>query len=169
MSHGVVCKYHYRGKLSLWLTSVTVWLILREGVAKSPCRCGSIAEIYKIQIFQPHQVALVFDPVEDGFEICNARKNRGDKADRANARIIDLLHGIQTPPDADGVVHISFEILVQCVDGPGNRDLSHYPPLVSAYLMEYVKVWSASKACLCAQSLDIRPRGRVKNFSHFGL
>ena len=47
MSHGVVCKYHYRGKLSLWLTSVTVWLILREGVAKSPCRCGSIAEIYK--------------------------------------------------------------------------------------------------------------------------
>src|SRR5699024_1880252 len=46
MSHGVVCKYHYRGKLSLWLTSVTVWLILREGVAKSPCRCGSIAEIY---------------------------------------------------------------------------------------------------------------------------
>ena len=46
MSHGVVCKYHYRGKLSLWLTSMTVWLILREGVAKSPCRCGSIAEIY---------------------------------------------------------------------------------------------------------------------------
>ena len=25
---------------------MTVWLILREGVAKSPCRCGSIAEIY---------------------------------------------------------------------------------------------------------------------------
>ena len=51
MSHGVVCKYHYRGKLSLWLTSVTVWLILREGVAKSPCRCGSIAEIYTFYAF----------------------------------------------------------------------------------------------------------------------
>ena len=51
MSHGVVCKYHYRGKLSLWLTSVTVWLILREGVAKSPCRCGSIAEIYMRKIW----------------------------------------------------------------------------------------------------------------------
>ena len=46
MSHGVVCNYHYRGKLSLWLTSVTVWLFCRDGVAESPCRCGSVSEIY---------------------------------------------------------------------------------------------------------------------------
>ena len=30
----------------MWLTSVTVWLFCREGVAKSPCRCGSVSEIY---------------------------------------------------------------------------------------------------------------------------
>ena len=30
----------------MWLTSVTVWLFCREGVAKSPCRCGSVFEIY---------------------------------------------------------------------------------------------------------------------------
>ena len=34
----------------MWLTSVTVWLFCREGVAKSPCRCGSVFEIYTFQI-----------------------------------------------------------------------------------------------------------------------
>ena len=46
MSHSVVCRYHYRGKFRPWLYSVTVWLFSREGVAKSPCKCGSGAEIY---------------------------------------------------------------------------------------------------------------------------
>ena len=32
--------------VTVWLTSVTVWLFCREGVAKSPCRCGSVSEIY---------------------------------------------------------------------------------------------------------------------------
>ena len=40
-------NYHYKGELEAWLTSVTVWLLLREGVAKSPCRCGSVSGIYK--------------------------------------------------------------------------------------------------------------------------
>ena len=30
----------------MWLTAVTVWLFSREGVAKSPCRCGSDSGIY---------------------------------------------------------------------------------------------------------------------------
>ena len=47
MSHGVVCKYHYRENFRVWLTSVTVWLFFREGVAKCPCKCGSVSEIYK--------------------------------------------------------------------------------------------------------------------------
>ena len=33
--------------VTVWLTSVTVWLFCREGVAKSPCRCGSVSEIYR--------------------------------------------------------------------------------------------------------------------------
>ena len=49
MSHGVVCKYHYRENFRVWLTSVTVWLFFREGVAKCPCKCGSVSEIYKIK------------------------------------------------------------------------------------------------------------------------
>ena len=31
----------------MWLCSVTVWLFPREGVAKSPCKCGSGGGIYK--------------------------------------------------------------------------------------------------------------------------
>ena len=50
MSHGVVCKYHYRENFRVWLTSVTVWLFFREGVAKCPCKCGSVSEIYSIRI-----------------------------------------------------------------------------------------------------------------------
>ena len=49
MSHGVVCKYHYRENFRVWLTSVTVWLFFREGVAKCPCKCGSVSEIYTYQ------------------------------------------------------------------------------------------------------------------------
>ena len=30
----------------MWLTTVTVWLFSREGVAKSPCKCGSEGGIY---------------------------------------------------------------------------------------------------------------------------
>ena len=48
MSHSVVCRYHYRGKFRLWLYSVTVWLFSRDGVAKTPCKCGSGAEIYTV-------------------------------------------------------------------------------------------------------------------------
>ena len=32
----------------MWLCSVTLWLFPREGVAKSPCRCGSGSGIYKL-------------------------------------------------------------------------------------------------------------------------
>ena len=50
MSHGVVCKYHYRENFRVWLTSVTVWLFFREGVAKCPCKCGSVSEIYNTML-----------------------------------------------------------------------------------------------------------------------
>ena len=33
---------------------VTVWLLSREGVAKSPCKCGSLPGIYKgVTLTQP--------------------------------------------------------------------------------------------------------------------
>lgn len=79
----------------------------------------------QIQIFQPHQVALVFHPVEDGLEIRDTGKNRSDKAHGADACIIDLLHGVQPPLDADGIVHVIFETLIQRVNRPGNSDFSH--------------------------------------------
>lgn len=47
MSHDAVRRYHYRGIIGVWLTTVTVWLFSREGVAKSPCRCGSGGGIYR--------------------------------------------------------------------------------------------------------------------------
>ncbi len=46
MSHDAVRRYHYRGIFGVWLTTVTVWLFSREGVAKSPCKCGSGGGIY---------------------------------------------------------------------------------------------------------------------------
>ena len=42
----------------MWLTSVTVWLFCREGVAKSPCRCGSVSEIYNQSLECPKFVYL---------------------------------------------------------------------------------------------------------------
>ena len=44
--------------------------------------------------------------------IRDTRKDRGNKADGANARIIDLLHGLQPSLDADGIVHIIFKAFV---------------------------------------------------------
>ena len=32
----------------LWLCTVTVWLIARNTVAKSPCKCGCVGGIYII-------------------------------------------------------------------------------------------------------------------------
>ena len=46
MSHDAVCRYHYRGISKAWLTTVTVWLFFREGMAKNPCKCGSWDGIY---------------------------------------------------------------------------------------------------------------------------
>lgn len=50
MSHDAVRRYHYRGIFGVWLTTVTVWLFSREGVAKSPCKCGSWDGIYNITV-----------------------------------------------------------------------------------------------------------------------
>ena len=36
--------------------SATVWLFFREGVAKSPCRCGSASEIYT-SIYHAERIA----------------------------------------------------------------------------------------------------------------
>ena len=44
--------------------------------------------------------------MEDSLKIRDTRKDRCNKADGANARIIDLLHGLQPSLDADGIVHI---------------------------------------------------------------
>ena len=63
--------------------------------------------------------------MEDSLKIRDTGKNRSDKAHGANTCVINLLHGIQPPLDADGIVHIVFEILVQRIDRPGNSDLSH--------------------------------------------
>ena len=64
--------------------------------------------------------------MEDSLKIRDTGKNRSDKAYGADTCVINLLHGIQPPLDADGIVHIVFEILVQRIDRPGNRDLSQF-------------------------------------------
>ena len=69
---------------------------------------------------------MISDLMEDSLKIRDTRKDRGNKADGANARIIDLLHGIQPSLDADGIVHIIFKAFVQCIDRPRDRDLSQF-------------------------------------------
>ena len=64
--------------------------------------------------------------MEDSLKICDTRKDRGNKADSANARIIDPLHSIQSSLNADSIVHVIFKAFVQCIDRPGNRDLSQF-------------------------------------------
>lgn len=65
MSHGVVCKYHYRENFRVWLTSVTVWLFFREGVAKCPCKCGSVSEIYKGLYWNLLQLGKAFEAYQN--------------------------------------------------------------------------------------------------------
>lgn len=65
MSHGVVCKYHYRENFRVWLTSVTVWLFFREGVAKCPCKCGSVSEIYTYTPTQKSKIERWFRTLRD--------------------------------------------------------------------------------------------------------
>ena len=43
----------------LWLCAVTVWLIARNTVAKSPCKCGSVSEIYT-STPKPDNIVLKF-------------------------------------------------------------------------------------------------------------
>ena len=71
MSHGVVCKYHYRENFRVWLTSVTVWLFFREGVAKCPCKCGSVSEIYKFQREHPRLSRKFTDTIERTYSACS--------------------------------------------------------------------------------------------------
>lgn len=39
---------------------VTVWLLSRESVAKSPCKCGSLPGIYTLYYAQPRYWAVGF-------------------------------------------------------------------------------------------------------------
>ena len=72
----------------------------------------------QIEIFQPDQVALPLRPVDDGFYIGDAGENGGDKTGGADASIMEGFHGGQPPLDADGIVHIVFEALIQRIDRP---------------------------------------------------
>ena len=40
----------------LWLCTVTVWLFSREGVAKSPCKCGCVGGIYRLSDYVPNEL-----------------------------------------------------------------------------------------------------------------
>ena len=73
----------------------------------------------EIQVFQPHQIALMLHPLNDGHHVRDAGENRRDEAGGLNARFIELAHGRQPAFDAGGTVHFPAEILVQRVDRPG--------------------------------------------------
>ena len=69
---------------------------------------------------------MISDLMEDSLKIRHTGTNRSDKAYGADTCVINLLPGIQPSLNADGIDHIVFEILVQRIDRPGNRDLSQF-------------------------------------------
>ena len=77
----------------------------------------------EIEVFQPDEVGLVLGPLDDGRNIRDAGEDRGDEAHRADALVMEPLHGGQTPFNAGSIVHVVLELLVQGVDRPGNRCL----------------------------------------------
>ena len=70
----------------------------------------------QVEILEPDEVGEVFHPFDDGLRVGDARKDRRDEADGADARLIDLPHGLETPLDAHRAVHVGTESLVQRVD-----------------------------------------------------
>lgn len=76
----------------------------------------------QVQVLQPEQVALALHPLKNRLEIRDARKNRRNKTDGANACIINLLHSRKPSFDAYSTVHIIFEILIERIDRPRYRD-----------------------------------------------
>ena len=77
----------------------------------------------QIKVFQPNQVAFVFDLLNNRRNIRNARKNGGDEAGGADSCLMEGLHGGQPPRDANRHVHICLKALVKRVDGPGNAGM----------------------------------------------
>ena len=99
--------------------------------------------------------------MEDSLKIRDTRKDRCNKADGANARIIDLLHGLQPSLDADGIVHIIFKAFVQCIDRSRDRDLSQFFQKVD--VTDYqIRLGTDENFCLTALELFKKLSGVLK-------
>lgn len=81
----------------------------------------------QIEILEPDEVGKLPDPLDDRLRIGDAREDRRDEADGADARLVDLPHGFETPLDAHRAVHVGAEGLVQRVDRPRNRHARKLP------------------------------------------
>ena len=75
----------------------------------------------QIEILEPDEVGELPDPLDDRLRIGDAREDRRDEADGADARLVDPLHGFEPPLDAHRAVHVGTERLVERVDRPRNR------------------------------------------------
>ena len=81
----------------------------------------------QIQVFEPDEIGKLPNPLDYGLGVGDARKDRRDEADGADARIVDLPHGFETAFDADGAVHIGPEGLVECIDRPRHGHVRKLP------------------------------------------
>ena len=85
-----------------------------------PIEDATLVVAAKVQILQPYQVALALDPVDDGRDIRNARKDGRNEAGGLNAGLVELTHSLQAAFYAHTVIHLLVEGLVQRIDGPAD-------------------------------------------------
>ena len=81
----------------------------------------------QVEILEPDKVGKLPDSLDNGLRVGDARKDRRDEADGADARLVDLPHSCEPPLDAHRSVHVGAEGLVQRVDRPRNRQVRKPP------------------------------------------
>ena len=77
---------------------------------------GLLEPAAEVQIFKPHEVALILRPLYDRLNIRKARKYRRNETHRPDPRVIDLLHRRKPPLDTHRGIHVVLKGLIQRVD-----------------------------------------------------
>ena len=110
----------------MWLTSVTVWPFCREGVAKSPCRCGSVFEIYTFLAALLQERVYHINPA-----VTPLSENTAPIKPKPSHRLKRNLHTVR-PNIADESEYVRKSI------GNALKDISKkYPELVSNELKQW--------------------------------
>ena len=84
----------------------------------------------QVQVFQPNQVALVFDAVDNRLAVGDPRENWRNEAGGADPRVVKFFHRRDSPLDTDSLLHIVLKVLIQRVNGKAHPCVRKRPDQV---------------------------------------